>query len=350
MKKSLLEHLRCPRCEGESLSLREQDVDAAGEIVAGEILCAACSQRYPIRAGIPRMLPAAIAPEKGRIAKAFGEEWLHYSEMREGNEDELATYLAPLGFEVFRDKLVLDAGCGTGKFAYLAAKHGAREVLAVDLSDAVEVAYRNTRGCPNVHVIQADIYHLPVKPRIDVAYSIGVLMLIPDPQEGFRSVARSVRPGGLVLAWVYGKEGNRLYELFVEPVRRHVTAHLPAPVNRLIAKVCAAILWIPTQLVYVPLARSEAGRRIGSHLPYFEYLLYFHRLGWYFLENTILDKIIAPVCFLYSREEFAAWFDGKFFSDVGIFARTGNSWRGHATLSAPLPGAGGGAGGPAPAA
>lgn len=340
MKKSLLQHLACPRCRGETFSLREDRVDESGEILAGELVCAACSHAYPISGGIPRLLPERISPDKGRIAKAFGEEWLHYSDMREGIEYELTTYLAPLGLEVFRNKLVLDAGCGTGKFAYLAAQNGAREVIAVDLSDAVEVAYRNTRDCPNVHVVQGDIYHLPVKAHVDLAYSIGVLNLIPDPEGGFRSVARTLRPGGTILAWVYGKEGNWLYATFAEPLRRAVTAHLPAPVNRALAKLCAAILWVPMKLVYVPLSKTETGRRIGPHLPYWQYLLYFNRLGWYFFENTILDKIIAPVCFLYTRDEFASWFEGGTFSDVGIHSRTGNSWRGHATLRRPLPEAG----------
>ena len=33
---------------------------------------------------------------------------------------------------------ILDAGCGTGRHAYFAASYGAREVVALDLSGAVE--------------------------------------------------------------------------------------------------------------------------------------------------------------------------------------------------------------------
>jgi magnesium-protoporphyrin O-methyltransferase len=43
-----------------------------------------------------------------------------------------------------RGRRVLDAGCGSGRHAYYAARFGA-EVCAIDLGPAVEVARRNTR-------------------------------------------------------------------------------------------------------------------------------------------------------------------------------------------------------------
>ncbi|WP_322796381.1 methytransferase partner Trm112 [Tepidiforma sp.] len=55
MEPTLLEILRCPVCRAE-LTLegaREED----GEVVAGELVCTGCRERYPIEDGIPNLLP-----------------------------------------------------------------------------------------------------------------------------------------------------------------------------------------------------------------------------------------------------------------------------------------------------
>ncbi|MDD3622470.1 MAG: methytransferase partner Trm112 [Methanofollis sp.] len=55
MKRSLLPILCCPVCKGD-LELRvveEKDED----IIEGSLFCSACGVEYPIREGIPNLLP-----------------------------------------------------------------------------------------------------------------------------------------------------------------------------------------------------------------------------------------------------------------------------------------------------
>jgi uncharacterized protein YbaR (Trm112 family) len=55
MKRLLLDVLCCPVCKGDLLlQVREETGD---EIVEGELICAACRVNYPIREGIPDLLP-----------------------------------------------------------------------------------------------------------------------------------------------------------------------------------------------------------------------------------------------------------------------------------------------------
>ena len=45
--------------------------------------------------------------------------------------------------EIFKDRVVLDVGCGTGILSMFAAKAGAKRVIGVDYSDMIEHARRN---------------------------------------------------------------------------------------------------------------------------------------------------------------------------------------------------------------
>lgn len=155
MKRRLLEYLACRPC-GRPFALtvqREED----SEIIEGALTCSGCCDNFRIQRGIPRFVPAELSEEKRATAAAFGYEWTHYSELNEQYRAEFLDWIYPLEPEAFRDRVVLDAGCGKGRHAWLSAEFGARDVVGIDLSDAVEAAYQNTRQLPNVHILQADI-------------------------------------------------------------------------------------------------------------------------------------------------------------------------------------------------
>lgn len=58
MKRDLMEILACPVCKG-TLELRV-DEENEEEIVTGALLCAACSETYPIVDTIPNLLPPQL--------------------------------------------------------------------------------------------------------------------------------------------------------------------------------------------------------------------------------------------------------------------------------------------------
>ena len=55
MQHQLMEILVCPTCRGDLQLTVEREED--GEIVTGELRCAACNEIYPITDRIPNMLP-----------------------------------------------------------------------------------------------------------------------------------------------------------------------------------------------------------------------------------------------------------------------------------------------------
>jgi len=85
-----------------------------------------------------------IVQAKKRTLSSFSFQWNVFSEMYEVWEENFLDYVHPLQPDFFDGKLGLDAGCGFGRHLYYAAKFGA-EMVGLDLSEAVESAYNNTK-------------------------------------------------------------------------------------------------------------------------------------------------------------------------------------------------------------
>lgn len=98
---------------------------------------------------------------------------------------------------------VLDVGSGVGDVAFLAAAMvGPKgEVVGTDRSPvALETARRrvDVSGLPNIRFLEGDASDLDFGPPFDAAVGRYVLMFQPNPADLLRSVARHVRPGGVV--------------------------------------------------------------------------------------------------------------------------------------------------------
>ncbi|TMC26193.1 MAG: class I SAM-dependent methyltransferase [Chloroflexi bacterium] len=215
-----------------------------------------------------------------------------------------------------------------------AGEDGERVRLA-DLSAAVETAFRNIGRLPNAHVIQADILAPPFaraagKGAFDFIYSIGVLHHLPDPEAGFRSLVRCLRPGGTFFGWVYGYENNALVHRVIDPVRRRVTSRLPPPLLRTIAYPMAVVMHALVKGVYRPLQGRAALQRLPAHA-YLSSLTDFNFRQNY---NIVFDHLVAPTAFYLKREEFEGWFQRAGLEAVELSWRNQNSWRGRGRLPA----------------
>lgn len=325
MKISLLSLLACPRCRGLfNVASKSQE---GNEIMEGTLACTGCGTDFPIVRGIPRFLPTTLAPAKQATAAAFGYEWTHYTALTDADREEFLDWIKPLHPSDFAGRTVLDVGCGKGRHIFLCAQFQAKEIVGIDLSDAVESAFHNTHHLPNVHVVQADVYNLPFADPFELAYSIGVLHHLPDPKEGFLTMNKHVRPGGRVAIWVYGKEGNQWIESLVDPFRIHVTSKLPKLATQAISFCFALPLFVALKTVYGPVQRKARLLWFKSHLPYAEYLGAIS--GYSFRENfwNVFDHLVAPTAFYHSREEIDDWFTTAKVQSVQISQRNNNSWR-----------------------
>lgn len=303
----------------------------------GELRCSSCASTFPITAGVPRFAtPEQVETDKGATATNFGWQWQHFTQDDDRYAEQLLGWIAPVTPEFFRDKIVLEGGCGKGRHTRLAAHWGAREVIGIDLSAAVDTAFAATRSLTNVHIVQADIYHLPLARKFDYAFSVGVLHHLPNPREGFLSLAAKVKPGGHVSAWIYGAENNEWITRWVNPVREKVTSRIDQRALLQLSKLPAACLYLATKLVYGPLNRN--GASLARHLFYNDYLNSLSTFGWREQHTIVFDHLVAPTAFYISREEFETWWRDLRAGDVEISWHNKNSWCGLGRISQGLDG------------
>jgi trans-aconitate 2-methyltransferase len=107
------------------------------------------------------------------------------------------------------DEVVIDAGCGTGRVTELLLRYlPDGTVLAVDASEnMVEAARRRFAGEARVRVEHQDLLLLELDRPVDVIFSTATFHWIKDHELLFERLARTLKPGGRLVAQCGGK-GN----------------------------------------------------------------------------------------------------------------------------------------------
>jgi SAM-dependent methyltransferase len=331
MKERLLDLLACPSCGGDILLAYASKYDDK-EIMEGVLSCKKCSREYKVVRGVPRFADLAkIDQDKAETAENFGWQWTHFTQEDTKYSDQFLGWLQPVKREFFKDKVIVEGGCGKGRHTKLAAEWGAKDVVGVDLGDGVESAFALTRGMPNAHIVQGDIFKLPLKRLFDYAFSVGVLHHTPDPKAAFISLASKVKKGGNISAWVYGAENNEWITKYVNPIREGFTSKISQPVLYQLSKLPTLSVFLATKLVYRPV--NVASKPVAKYLFYNEYMNHIGSFGWREQHNIVFDHLVAPTAFYISKEEFEEWWKEINAGDVEIIWHNRNSWCGFGKIS-----------------
>jgi SAM-dependent methyltransferase len=311
MHAELVDILRCP-LSGGRLSLEHPEYQD-DQVISGWLVSADGEHRYPVRDSIPRFVPVS------NYADNFGMQWNRFRETQLDSHSRLsishARFWKATGWlsESISSEWVLDVGCGAGRFAEVALNAGAK-VLAVDYSNAVDACYQNLKRHPNLHVVQGDIYALPLRAEFfPFVYSLGVLQHTPDVARAFASLPVMVRPGGSLCTDFYWKRLRSLMH----------AKYLWRPLTKRLAKHTLFAL-VPTLLpISQALGRIPvAGKALKRLLPLADYTGVYPLSADQLKEWALLDTfdMLAPEYDSpQTRSTVQGWLEAAGLLDIEVF-------------------------------
>lgn len=177
--------------------------------------------------------------DQTRTKRLYSYQWNRFRVVRP--EEDRATFRNRTGFREaeLAGKLVLDGGCGMGRYVRIAAEWGARAV-GLDLSRSVSAARELVAQPSTVGFLRGDLLRIPFEDdTFDLIYSIGALDHTPDPKRAFSELVRVLKPGGRVSIWVYRQERPLLEA--VMRLQRAVSTRLPLPLLVCFSRIAAPL-------------------------------------------------------------------------------------------------------------
>jgi SAM-dependent methyltransferase/uncharacterized protein YbaR (Trm112 family) len=255
----------------------------------------------------------AFLKHQKKTAESFAYEWKYIYKENTYEKHNFFHFLSPfLKEENLAGQATLDIGCGSGRFTKWAALSETKVSFGSDLGESVEVAYQMTYTLPNVCIVQADIYAMPFTEVFDIAYSIGVLHHLPQPEKGFSALPQVLKRGGKMLIWVYNRRNNARALYFYEPLRS-VFRHLSKP---LLFKLC----YLPGGIVHLINLMTQFLRKIGltklaEKFPF----SYYEHFPFNMKLNDAFDVLATPKSNYYYVEEISKWFHAAHLKDIDAF-------------------------------
>ena len=301
------------------------------EIVTGVLINRARKTFYPIYNGIPRMLvfptgvvrkfakthaeqlarelpgfttPCGMAmPGEETVLRTFSSEWLNY------NWDEQAywnvrpdtlykgmNFILDLGRKPVKDKLVLEVGIGIGGIADYMARREECELVGIDLSYAVDSAYKHFSRNAFLHIIQASAFAPPFREdTFDLVYSQGVLHHTFSTKTAFEQIRKLPKTGGRLYIWVYNPYSEqraliRRVIMLMETVIRPLCWRLPESLQ--------TVALFPIVLLYLIHQNLYVTHRGSIYIKY----------GWREAAHGARDRFTPRYAHRHTEEEVCGWF------------------------------------------
>ncbi len=238
----------------------------------------------------------------------FGKEWSRFDQSKLGSDElqaQFDRYFSvfpwedlPAGAEGF------DLGCGSGRWARIAAVRVGK-LYCIDPSEAaLNVARRNLADISNAECHLASVDEIPLLDgSMDFGYSLGVLHHVPDTGNALASCVRKLKAGAPFLVYLYYAFDNRpvwfrsvwrASDLFRRSISR-----LPFRLKKMVTDAIACVIYFPAAKI------SAALEKIGSNVDSVPLSTY-RRHSFYTMRTDALDRFGTTLEQRFTRGEITA--------------------------------------------
>lgn len=217
----------------------------------------------------------------------------------------------------------LDAGCGPGIDSIHLAEDGAEAVIGLEPSEGgiAQCRARSTNQ-PQVRFVRGCLENTPLtEDSIDFVYCYGVLHHLAEPERGFKELVRVLRPGGVLVIYVYEDFATRsaLERWLLQVVARIRRWTVQMPAKRLY-RLCtwiAPLVMLGFSLPGRLFLRFRWTRPLGERIPFR------HATSVRGLVGDLYDRFAALIEYRYRADTVRRWFQMSGLEDIEVIPHRG---------------------------
>ena len=241
----------------------------------------------------------------------FGHSWNIFNEILPVHELQFLRWTTGLQKNDWQGKDFLDVGCGIGRNSYWPFSYDAKSSLSIDIDERTLAAARsNLAEFEGACVENRSAYNIDESNRFDIAFSIGVIHHLDNPDAAIAEMFNAVKPGGKMLVWLYGYENNEWLIRYFNPVRKFLFSKMPLPLVFALSLPATALLWCFLKLGF--------GK---TH-----YMNMIRTFSFRHLRAIVYDHMIPIIALYYKREEAVQLLQKSGLQDVTAYWVNEMSW------------------------
>jgi len=136
-----------------------------------------------------------------------------------GSKSLLKQMVYPFNLNLIKKKTIAEVGSGSGRILKNLLTYFPKKIVAIEPSQAIEVAKKNIQN-EKVEFLNLKGQDISFEKKFDFVFSLGVIHHIPQYNSVLKKIYKSLKNNGKFIIWVYGREGNELYLLIFNNLRR----------------------------------------------------------------------------------------------------------------------------------